>query len=314
MSHPLVLIPENLKHPSLAGLESRYGCRSDPELWRDRKRLLEAVVGIEAILVRNQTQVDQPLIEAATRLKIIGRVGVGLDNIDLQCARERGVVVVAPLEANAISVAELTMGLILSLARKLPQADRATRNGTWDRVQFTGLELHGKTVALLGFGRISKLVAARALAFGMKVQTFDPFLKSAPEQVQLFSEMGEAVEKADFVSVHVPLNPATRGMCGSAFFRQMKAGSFFINTSRGGVMDEVALIQGLQSRHLAGAALDVREVEPPGERSALEKMENVILTPHIGAFTVEAQDRTFQVVVRDVEKVLSGQPPLNQVP
>ena len=255
---------------------------------------------------------------AAPRLIGIGRVGVGLDNIDLKTATERGITVIAPLEANAVSVAELTLGLLLALARKLPQADRSTKAGGWDRRGCTGIELAGKTLAICGFGRIGKLVAQRAAAFGLRVAVFDPFvLADHPALVAtgawLCPSLEAALSRADFVTAHSPLTAATRRMFNERTFAAMQRGAFFVNTSRGGVVDEAALLAALQSGHLAGAGLDVREVEPPKERSAFEAMENVILTPHIASFTHEAQTRTFEAVCADLERLLRGEAAVNAV-
>lgn len=271
-----------------------------------------------AIMVRNQTQVTGDLITSAAMLIGVGRVGVGLDNIDVATASKLGVVVVAPLNANAVSVAELALGLMLALARKIPQSDRSTKGGGWDRRGCTGIELDGKTVAICGLGRIGRLVAVRARAFGMKVVVFDPFVKAdspalAETGATLCGKLEEALAKADFVSVHSPLTPETRHLFSTQAFAAMKRGAYFLNTSRGGVMDETALLAALQSGHLGGAALDVREIEPPTAKTAFETMDNVIVTPHVGAFTVESQARTFEAVASDLDHLLSGEPAINFV-
>ena len=212
----------------------------------------------------------------------------------------------------------VTLGLLLALARKITQADRSTKAGGWDRRGCTGIELAGKTLAICGFGRIGKLVAKRAAVFGLRLVVFDPFVKPgdptlAETGAVLCGKLQEALARADFVTTHSPLTPETKRMFNAQTFAAMKRGAFFVNTSRGGVVDEVALLAALQSGHLGGAALDVREVEPPKERSAFETMDNVILLPHIGSFTHEAQARTFEAVCADLERLLRGQAAVNAV-
>jgi D-3-phosphoglycerate dehydrogenase len=212
----------------------------------------------------------------------------------------------------------LTIGLIVALSRKLTSADRSTKAGGWDRKGCTGLELAGSTLAICGLGRIGRLVALRARAFGMKLVVFDPFLKAdspslAEIGAQLCDKLQDAVAQADFVTVHSPLTSETRHLFNDRTFAAMKKGAFFINTSRGGVMDEQSLLKALRTGHLAGAALDVRETEPPVARNDFASMDNVILTPHIGAFTVQAQTRTFEAVCGDLARLLRGEAALNFV-
>jgi phosphoglycerate dehydrogenase-like enzyme len=227
-------------------------------------------------------------------------------------------VVIAPLGANAASVAELAFGLMLALARKLTFADVSTKGGGWDRRGCTGMELYGKTITICGFGRIGTLVADRARAFGMKVVAYDPFLKiehdaSSWSEIEFSGQLNDALSQGDFVSVHMPLTPETKHFFNESAFAAMKRGAFFINTSRGGVMDEVALLHALKTHHLGGAGLDVREVEPPVQPGPLALLDNVILLPHVGAFTHEAQTRTFESVCRDLQRVLEGKPAVDFV-
>lgn len=313
-----ILITEVLESPAIDQLARKHAVVRDVELWREPQRLLAALAQTRIVLVRNQTKLTGTLLAAATELVGIGRVGVGLDNIDLAAASKLGVVVVAPLDANATSVGELTVGLMLALARRIPQADRSTKAGAWDRKGCTGVELAGKTLALCGLGRIGRRVAAAARALGMRCVAYDPFLKPESPQVaetgaELYADLNQALAAADFVSAHLPVTAETRGLFNAGRFAAMRSSAYFINTSRGGVVDETALVQALQNGGLAGAALDVREVEPPTTRSGLEALENVILTPHIGAFTHEAQTRTFEAVCSDVDRLLSGQPAQNFV-
>lgn len=313
-----ILISEELDSPAVQKLCDTYKVIRQPGLWKNPADLKTAIAGVRAIMVRNQTQLTAEILASATKLLAIGRVGVGLDNIDLPAATKAGVVVIAPLNANATSVAELTMAFALALARKIPLADRSTKAGGWDRKGCTGIELDGKTFAICGFGRIGRKVAVMARAFGMKPLVFDPFVKQdspflAETGSTWVATLEEALTAADFITTHSPLTPETKKMFNARTFGLMKRGAFFINTSRGGVVDEAALQEALRSGHLGGAALDVRETEPPKEKSGLEQMDNVILAPHIGAFTTESQTRTFEAVAEDIDRILSGQPAVNFV-
>ncbi|MEO7300264.1 MAG: hydroxyacid dehydrogenase [Verrucomicrobiota bacterium] len=313
-----ILISEDLDSPAIEKLAKKYSIVREPALWKDSAKLKNLLGEARAVMVRNQTQLTAEILSDAKNLLAIGRVGVGLDNIDVKCATERGIVVIAPLSANATSVAELTLGLMLSLARKIPFSDRSTKFGEWDRKNCTGIELDRKTILICGFGRIGRMVAARAKAFGLRIIVFDPLIEENSTHIgevgaTLATKLEDGLAVADFVTVHLPLTTETKHLFNAKTFAAMKVGSFFINTSRGGVMDEMALLIALQTNHLGGAALDVREIEPPKEKSAFGEMDNVILTPHIGAFTNEAQTRTMECVCDDLERVLSGQPAINFV-
>ena len=313
-----ILISEELSAPAIDRLAEKYSIVREGALHKDPARLRELIRDARAIMIRNQTKLTAEVLAAAPQLTGIGRLGVGLDNIDVETASKLGIVVIAPLNANAVSVAELTLGLMLALARKIPQADRSTKAGGWDRPGCTGTELAGKTLAVCGFGRIGRLVAARALAFEMQTRVFDPYLKAdspALRQVGalLCEKLEDALATADFVTSHLPLTPATSGMFNAPAFASMKRGACFINTSRGGVVDEPALLEALRNKHLGGAALDVRETEPPKQPLGFEAMDNVILLPHIGAFTVEAQTRTFEAVATDIDRLLQGEGVSNYV-
>jgi D-3-phosphoglycerate dehydrogenase len=312
-----ILITEDLAAPAIEKLAAKYSVTREPDLWKTPGAFKEKIRDARALMVRNQTQVNAEVLAEAGQLIAIGRVGVGLDNIDLETATRRGIVVVAPLNANATSVAELTIGLMLALARKISFADRSTKSGGWDRKACTGIELEGKTLALCGLGRIGRQVALRARAFGLRICVYDPYLQgSSPAladlEATLCERLEDALREADFVSVHSPLTPATKHLFNAARFAAMKRGSFFINTSRGGIMDEAALLAALQNGHLAGAGLDVREAEPPG-RGPFDSLDNVILTPHVGAFSKEAQTRTFEAVCDDLDRLLRGEAAVNFV-
>jgi D-3-phosphoglycerate dehydrogenase len=207
---------------------------------------------------------------------------------------------------------------MLSLARKIPYGDRSTKSGEWDRKNCTGIELDRKTILICGFGRIGRMVAARAKAFGLRIIVFDPFIEENSTHISevgatLATKLEDGLAVADFVTVHLPLTLETKHLFNGKTFSAMKKGSFFINTSRGGVMDEMALLIALQNKHLGGAGLDVREIEPPKEKSAFNELDNVILTPHIGAFTKEAQTRTMESVCDDLQRVLEREPAVNFV-
>ena len=314
-----ILITEEVPGARINQLREHYEIIADPTLWNDADRLRASLGRARAVMVRNQTQISAALLDAAPRLLAIGRIGVGLDNIDLPAASAHGVVVIAPLGANAVSVAEMTIGLMLALTRKICAADRATRRGAWDRHRFTGMEMRGKTAAIIGFGRVGREVAQRAAAFELNLRLYDPYLRgaasgSAPaagHSIVACPTLLEAVRDAEFVTAHAPLTPETRQMFNAPVFRAMKAGAFFINTSRGGVVDEAALLEALRSGHLGGAGLDVREKEPPGEGDEFSELPNVILTPHIASFSHEAQARTVDAVASDLARVLEGEPAIH---
>lgn len=304
-----VLVTEKIVGDALAALARTHGVAFEPDLWRSTDGLREAAGSARAIVVRNQTQVTRELLAAAPRLQIVARAGVGLDNIDVGAASAAGVVVSFTPQANAVSVAELTLGLMLAVARKIPAADRDVRAGGWDRVRFTGVELAGKTLGIVGLGRIGRMVAERARAFGMTLLAYDPAIDPASAVARDLGlrlvRLDDLLEASDVVSCHVPLAPETARLFDEDRFRRMKPGAVFVNTSRGEVADEDALLAALREGRLGGAALDVRRTEPPGP-TPFDALENVVLTPHVGAFTAEAQRRTLEAVCRDVTNVLAG--------
>lgn len=312
-----VLVSEAMSGPALEELSARYRVVAEPELWQDEAALTERLAGYRALLVRNQTQVTTELLRHADGLEVVGRAGAGLDNIDGAAASEAGVMVCYAPDQNALSVAELGMGMLLALARRILPAARSTRSGGWDRRAFTGTELYGNTLGVIGFGRIGFLMAMRARAFGMRILAHDPFL--GPDDVTVVEsgatlvDLQELLAQSDVVSCHLPSTPATRGFIDAARFGLMKPTALFLNLSRGEVVDEPALIEALQEGRIRGAGLDVRATEPP-EPSALDGMENVLLTPHIAAFTEQAQDRVLSAVCRDIAAVLEGRPPLHPAP
>lgn len=304
---PDVVVSEQITGPAIDALGGTFEVLSDANLWRDGDRLRHALTDARALLVRNQTQVTEALIAAAPALQVIARAGVGLDNIDTEAATRAGVVVTYAPSENSVTAAELTMGLLLALARQIPAADRDTRQGGWKRQVFTGTEVSGKRLGIVGFGRIGQLVARRAQAFEMNVVAHDVMVTA-----DRFAELGvtscslEALlQSSDYISLHVPLTPTTRQLINRARLALVKPGARLINAARGEVVEEEALIEALDSGRLAGAALDVRDPEPPA-RSKFEEMDSVILTPHIAGFTKEAQARVVAAVCRDIENVLTG--------
>ncbi len=267
--------------------------------------LLDRIPDFHALVVRSRTKVTRDVIARGAALRVIGRCGVGLDNIDVAAARERGVAVVSAAGASAVSVAELTLGLMISLVRRIPEADASVRAGKWERSRFMGSELNGKTLGIIGLGNIGREVALRARAFGMNVLYYDPYLPAgaAAGSPVTASPLKDLLETADIISIHIPLSDETRHLIGADAFEGMKAGAFLLNVSRGGIVDETALLAALRGGHLAGAALDVFETEPP-ERSDITSDPRVIVCPHIGASTKEAQERAGIEVARRVVEIL----------
>lgn len=267
--------------------------------------LLAAVAESDALITRSGTAVTPELVAAGNRLRILGRAGVGLDNVDVDACTARGILVINAPTANIISATEHTMAMLLSLCRNIPAAHESVRSGEWSRSQFMGTELNGKTLGVIGLGRIGSRVTTRARAFGMHVIAFDPFIadtafeKSGAEKVSL----DRLLSVADVITVHTPMTDETRRMIGPAEISKMKPGVIVLNIARGGIYDEVALASALESGAIAGAAIDVYEEEPPSKDHPLLHAKNVILSPHIGANTFEAQDR---VAVQTAEMVVEA--------
>lgn len=312
-----ILVTEEIAGQALDELTTRFEVVVEPHLWRDTATLTERVSGCRALLVRNQTRVTRELLGGTDRLEVVGRAGAGLDNIDVRAAADAGIVVCYAPDQNALSVAELGMSMLLALSRRLLPAAQSTRSGGWERKAFTGTEIHGRTIGLVGFGRIGFLMAMRARAFGMRVLAHDPFI--GPDAVTIVESgarlvsLEELLSGSDVVSCHLPSTPATRDFFDGTRFRMMKPGALFLNLSRGDVVDEGALVEALESGRIRGAGLDVRATEPPAP-SPLDTLDNVLLTPHIAAFTEEAQERVLSAVCRDLAAVLEGRPPLHAAP
>jgi|HigsolmetaAR203D_1030402.scaffolds.fasta_scaffold01381_9 D-3-phosphoglycerate dehydrogenase len=279
----------------------------------------DELVGIigeyDALLVRSQTKVTKRIMDAGTRLKVIGRAGVGVDNIDLEAATQRGIVVVNAPDGNTISTCEHTFAMIMACARMIPQAYAKTVSGEWDRKSFVGVELRNKMLGVIGMGRIGSEVAKRAKAFGMKVIGYDPFLteERAEKLGVRLGTVDDVVAAADFITVHTPLTKETRHMISRPQFAKMKKGVRIINCARGGIIDEQALLEALDAGIVAGAAFDVFEEEPPAADHPFLHHPKIIVTPHLGASTIEAQENVAVDVSEEVLHILRGEPFKNAV-
>jgi D-3-phosphoglycerate dehydrogenase len=286
-----VLLADEIAPEGVAILEGSEGVQVDLRGGISAGELKEIIGDYDAVIVRSRSKVTAELIEAGKRLKVIGRAGVGLDNIDVDAAKRRGIAVLNSPGGNVISAAEHTLALTLALTRNLAQADASLRRGEWQRERFRGVELYGKTLGLAGAGRIGSEVAKRARAFGMRVLAYDPYLseeRAAQFDIELVT-LPSLLQQADVISVHTPLTEETRGMIGAAELAMMKPTAYLVNAARGGVVDEAALAEALREGKLAGAALDVFADEPVPAGHALLALDNVLALPHLGAATREAQ-------------------------
>jgi D-3-phosphoglycerate dehydrogenase len=264
------------------------GWTVDTKSGRKPDDLARDLTNADALIVRSATQVTAQLIAAAPKLRVIARAGTGVDNVDVPAATARGILVMNAAGANSISVAELALGLMLAMARAIPAADASMKQGVWDKKRFMGTELRGKVLGVVGFGRIGREVAARARAFGMEVISYDPFIASRAADVPLV-DLDDLLGRADFITLHVPALPETRHMINAASLARMKKGVRIVNTARGELIDDAALVDAITSGHVAGAALDVFDPEPPTE-TTLTALPQVIATPHIAASTIEGQE------------------------
>ena len=311
-----ILIPENIRGKAIDDLNKYFNIQYDINLWKDPKILAESIKSAKAIIVRNQTKINEMILNNAEELKVIGRAGVGYDNIDVDFASKKGIVVCYTPDGNTISTAELTIGLILSLLRKIPSADKSTKQGNWDRFNHLGIELYGKTLGLVGYGKIGKAVAYRAKAFGIRILAYDINFSqddiSISDNNVIMVQLNELLSQSDIVSIHLPLSRDTKSFFNEELFSVMKQGSILINTSRGEIISEHDLISAIKSGHIKGAALDVRTTEPP-VKMELENFDNVVLTPHLGGLTEESQERVINSLARDVKLVLDGKSAVNYV-
>lgn len=304
---PTVVIAEVLAASCAERL--RQECRVVEAAGLSRAELMEALAAADGLVVRSGTRVDRELLEAAPGLRVVGRAGVGVDNIDLEEASRLGVLVVNTPFANSVSAAEHAFALMLSQARNIPAADASLRSGAWDRAAFKGVELAGKTLGLVGLGRIGALVAARALAFDMTVLAYDPYITAdqAADAGAELTALDDLLSRSDFISLHLPRTPETENLLDAAAFAKTKPGARFVNASRGGIIDEDALAEAVRSGRAAGAALDVY-AEEPLTGGPLVNLPQVVLTPHLGASTAEAQDKAGLHAAEAVTAALAGRP------
>lgn len=312
MSRLKVVIAEAIAESGIDGLAVKYEVID--AVGRPREELIALVADASAIIVRSATEVDREMIEAAPDLVAIGRAGIGVDNIDLDAATERGVMVVNAPNANTISAAEHTMALLLAQARRIPEADRSLREGRWDRKKFNGIELHGKTLGVLGLGKIGTLVAQRASSFGMRIVAYDPYV-SAERAKRLGVEMlklDDIFSVADMLTIHLPRTPQTENLINAASIAKMKDDVRIVNVARGGIVNEADLANAVRDGKVGGAAVDVFDSEPTTE-SPLFDVPRITVTPHLGASTREAQDKAGIAVAEAVGSALAGELVLSAV-
>lgn len=301
-----VLVTEEIAETGLDVLR-RAGHEVDVQLGLDAAGLVAAIPGAHALIIRSATQVTAEVLAAGTDLVVVGRAGIGLDNVDVTTATERGVMVVNAPVSNILSAAEQTMALLLAQARNIPQAHGALKNGKWERSKWEGVELHGKTLGVIGLGKIGALVAQRALAFGMRLVAYDPFISEDRARhmgVELMM-LDKLLAQSDFITIHLPKNKDTVNLLNADSLRKCKPGVRIINVARGGLVNEADLAAAIASGHVQGAALDVFEKEPTTE-SPLFELPSVVVVPHLGASTVEAQDKAGVTIGEQVLLALAG--------
>ena len=301
-----ILVTEEIAEGGLARLRDA-GHEVDVRLGLSPEELLDAVRGADALIIRSATKVTEAVLDAAQDLIVVGRAGIGVDNVDVGAATRRGVMVVNAPQSNILSAAEQAMALLLAQARNIPQAHAALKAGKWERSKWEGVELHGKTLGVVGLGRVGALVAQRALAFGMRLVAYDPYVSQERARqmgVDLMS-LEEVMATADFITVHLPKTPDTLGIIGKDLLSQAKRGIRLVNTARGGIVDEDALAWAVQEGIVAGAGLDVF-AEEPTTASPLFELDSVVVTPHLGASTREAQDKAGDTIAEMVLLALGG--------
>lgn len=293
MSIPKVLVADPISQRGIDELGAGGALAVSVETDLAPAALLERISGFSAVVVRSETRITAEVIAAGKSLRVIGRAGVGVDNVDVEAATRRGVIVMNAPGGNTVSTAEHAFSLLLCAARKLPQADASVRGGKWSRKDFQGVELHNKTLGIIGMGRIGTELSRRAIAFGMQVIAFDPYLaatRARALQVDLMDELDDLLARADFITLHTPLTPQTQHLLDAERLGRTRRGVRVINCARGGLIDEAALAAALAEGQVAAAALDVFETEPLPADSPLRNVPNLVLTPHLGASTAEAQE------------------------
>ncbi|OLS38392.1 phosphoglycerate dehydrogenase [Bacillus sp. MRMR6] len=309
-----VLVTDGISDTGLKSLfdHPNFIVERQPTLPTDQ---LKSIIGeYEALIVRSQTKVTEDLLQHADKLKVIARAGVGVDNIDVNAATRKGIIVINAPGANTIAATEHTLAMMLSMARLIPQAHRKTADGEWDRNSFKGVELYKKTLGIIGMGKIGTEVAKRAKSFGMTILGYDPYLtdERAKKLGMTKASLDLIAQESDFITIHTPLTNDTKGLVNEEYLSKTKKGVRFINVARGGIIDENALVRAIQSGHVAGAALDVFEKEPVANPALLDN-PNIIVTPHLGASTVEAQEKVAQEVSVEIIDILETQSIRNAV-
>jgi D-3-phosphoglycerate dehydrogenase len=307
MNRPKVLVADPISPRGIEELSRDHALDVVVKTGLGEADLLKIIPDFSAVIVRSETKITAQVLEMGKALRAVGRAGVGVDNVDVETATRRGVVVLNAPGGNTVSTAEHAFSLLLSVARKIPQADASVRTGSWNRKNFQGVELYNKTLGVIGMGRIGTELSRRAIAFGMRVLAFDPYLSAARArslQVELLEELDDLLAGSDFISFHTPLTPETRHLLNAARLKKTRPGVRIINCARGGLIEESALVDALTSGHVAAAALDVFEEEPLPEASSLRKAPNLVLTPHLGASTAEAQESVGIEIAQSVRAVL----------
>jgi D-3-phosphoglycerate dehydrogenase len=304
---PKVLIADAISQRGVDDLSRDDAIEATVKTGLSEKELVELIPDFSALVVRSQTKVTADILNAGAKLRVVGRAGVGVDNVDVETATRRGIIVLNAPGGNTVSTAEHAFSLLLSAARKIPQADANVRSKKWDKKNFEGVELYNKTLGVIGMGRIGSELSRRAIAFGMRVIAYDPYLSATRArslQVELVDELDDLLTSADFISLHTPLTAETRHILDAARLRRTKRGVRIINCARGGLIDESALLKALQDGHVAAAALDVFENEPLPADSPLRDAANLVLTPHLGASTAEAQESVGIEIARSIRAAL----------
>jgi len=305
-----VLVSDSMSDVGLAALRAAPNVEVDLQTGLSPERLIEIIAHYDALLVRSATRVTADVLRAGTRLRVVGRAGVGVDNIDVEAATQAGVIVVNAPTGNVVAAAEHTIAMLMALARNIPQADAHVRAGLWKRDKFMGVEVRGKFLGTVGLGRVAQEVVRRAQGLGMSVLAYDPYVTAeyANQRGVELVDLDTLVARADFLTLHVPLTPQTRHLIGRDRLALMQPTARLINVARGGIVDEQALVEAVQTGKLAGAALDVYEQEPLGADSPLRGCANIILSPHLGGSTVEAQEKVAEDVALQVLDVLNDRP------
>lgn len=308
MERPKIIISEKIADEGVAALMAEADVDYLPKITREE--LLDVIDQYDALIVRSVTKVNEELLAKGTRLKVVGRAGNGVDNIDIPVASRYGIIVVNTPDSNTISAAEQTIALLLASIRKIPWANNTVKKGIWDRTPFRGMELYGKTLGIIGLGRIGSMVATRLKSFNMRVLAYDPYIpdeRFKRLEVERVHSLDEIARQCDVITVHTPRTPETMYMLDEAFFDKCKDGVRIVNCARGGIIKEAAILAGLKSGKIGSAGLDVHEKEPVDPNDPLFPFENVVCTPHLGADTNEAQKRVGEDIAKQVLTALSGE-------